>query len=276
MTINAFVFASRFVLGSNYLALGRITGISILIILFYFIIRHHITKKTLLWLTLLILNLAGLFYSGGRGPIVALLLTIIFILFISFNFKRVSINKYMLFGFLIIMLLTSIAFLFLHQITQTSLIRFKVMLTQATSGTLTRLTMYTKAIEALRFYPLSGVGIGGFSMFAYGTDSRLYPHNIFLEIGAESGLLGFSLFLCLVGFCLFYLMSLRKKYNREKYFLTTTILALFIFMLLKSLVSGDINDNRLLFVWIGVTYTLKNIFKDKNLLKKSVLIDNKN
>jgi len=43
------------------------------------------------------------------------------------------------------------------------------------------------------------------------------------------------------------------------------VLALFVFMFLNSCASGDINDNRLFFVWIGSAYALNNIFKFENL-----------
>lgn len=267
MSIDAFIAGSRAVFSATYLGFGRITGASVLIIIFYFMIKSNVKRKTV-WLLLLLINLAGLFYSAGRAPIVILVFTTIVMLFLSFNFKKFSINKPILLCFILIIFLTILSIFFFPQITQTSLARFNVMLSEF-QGTVQgippvgeRMEMFSLALKGFFHSPFFGVGIGGFSAFAYGVDVHSYPHNILLEIGSELGILGILSLLFLIGFCFFYLIFLRKMHKeKEKYFLITMILSLFIFMFLNSLVSGEINDVRLFFVWIGTTYALNGIFR---------------
>ncbi len=54
-----------------------------------------------------------------------------------------------------------------------------------------RLKVYSTAWQLFKQKPLFGLGTGGF-----GTSGEQYPHNIFLEIAVENGLLGLVIFLC--------------------------------------------------------------------------------
>lgn len=253
--------------GSDYLALGRITGIVSLAIIFYFLLKNNKLKVKLLWVLLLVLNVFGLFYSGGRAPVIAFFLTIIilglFSLAPKIKPKQAKIIKIayslILFG-LVFFLVSPKQFSTLFN-------RINIVFTEEGGGVSLsiRLSLYNSAIKAFIENPLQGLGLGGFSNYYAGVDQRLYPHNILLEIGAELGIIGLILFFFLIGFCFFYLLRLRKRYGeKEKYFLVTIVLAFFVFMFINSCVSGDINDNRLFFVWVGTAYALNNILKKKN------------
>jgi len=252
--------------GSNYLALGRITGISILVIIYSFIIKKN-PKEKLIWFIILSINIAGLFFAGGRMPTFALLFTIGLIFFLSINLKTLSISKHILLYSFLIILLVAMLFLFFPKIVDTFLAYTKIIFTQPGGGmgVQSRLQMFATAFKAMHFYPLWGTGVGGFSNFAYSTDVWAYPHNILLETGAEVGLFGLILLVFLVGSCFRHLLQFKKKNKgKERYFLTITILSLFVFSFLGSLVSGDINENRMLFAWIGIAYAIEKIIILKN------------
>ncbi len=204
------------------------------------------------------LNIFGLLYGDGRAPVIAFFMTIFFLVIFYLNTKiktnQVKIIKAVGASILIVIIL----FLFLPKLFSTLFYRINLLLTQKMGASvMVRLNLYNSAIKAIYRKPIQGLGMGGFSVYYKGRDQRLYPHNILLEIGAEMGIIGLIPFFFLVGFCLFYLLKLRKIHKKtEKYYLITMILALFIFMFLNTLVSGDINDNRLFFVWLGFVYSI--------------------
>jgi O-Antigen ligase len=106
-----------------------------------------------------------------------------------------------------------------------------------------RIQLYQVAIDSLVRHPF-GIGIGGFERIAF--SGYAYPHNLPLEILTESGLvLG-------AGFLLWILLQVRKAHFATTDFTGAASLALLLFLLGKAGVSGDINDNRLLFYAIGI------------------------
>lgn len=133
--------------------------------------------------------------------------------------------------------------------------------------------LYKSAINAFFNKPVLELGIGGFSTYYTGVDQRSYPHDIFLKIGSELGILRSISFLALVGFCFAYLMHLQRNSRNKKYIiLPQQFLLLLLFMLLNSCVSGDINDNRAFFVWIGVAYALGNILRSEEISKNLIYL----
>ena len=97
--------------------------------------------------------------------------------------------------------------------------------------------------------PLLGSGVGSYPIIMGYGDVRSYPHNIFLEIMVELGSIGLFLFamLLFVGFrSLGHLRTVRNDPIR------LIILMLFTFTMGGALISGDLHDNRLLFMVIGL------------------------
>lgn len=266
-------FGFRTAFGSNYLALGRVTGIVSLITLFYFLLISKEQGKKAIWAILFLLNIFGLLHAGGRAPTIAfvtiLLLIAIFAL-LSVSIKSSKNKIRILKAASLTTLAVLLIILIFPQPFHTLIRRIEVIFTEPEGGKSIslRLGYYNSAIEAISQHPLFGLGIGGFSVFHSGIDQRLYPHNIFLEIGSELGILGPILLVFLIGFCIFYSLSLKDKYRTEKqYLLVTMILSIFVFMFINTLSSGDINDNRLFFVWLGTAYALSNVLKSENLTK---------
>jgi O-antigen ligase len=262
----------RTAFGSNYLALGRITGIVLLAIIYYFLLRSDKLKVRFLWSLLFGLNFFGLLYSGGRAPVVAFFMTVIILGFFSIATK-VKINQARIIKIAgSFILIGGMLFIFSPKPFSKLFGRINVLITQEGGGksAARRLVLYRSATEAITEKPIQGLGIGGFSIYESGNDQRSYPHNILLEIGAEIGIIGLISFFFITGFCFSYLFKLRKTYKEpEKYYLITTILAFFIFMFFNTLVSGDINDNRLFFVWLGVTYSVGAILRKEGLLMQN-------
>jgi len=128
---------------------------------------------------------------------------------------------------------------------------------------LLRMDFFKSSLKAFYENPILGLGIGGFSIYYSGIDRRLYPHNMILEVGSELGILGLASYFFLVTFGLSYLLSFYKNYEKEKKYsyLLIMVLSVFVFSFLNTMISGDINNNRLFFAWIGVIYSVGRIIK---------------
>ena len=113
------------------------------------------------------------------------------------------------------------------------------------------------SVDALSGVSLHGLGTGGFPSLFHLPDDRYYPHNIFLEIVLENGLIGLALFL---GFLTVVFGRWRgwKRYLRarpdslaasEGTALHRTVGAIFLFALINAQFSGDIWVNE--WVWVA-------------------------
>lgn len=109
---------------------------------------------------------------------------------------------------------------------------------------LSRLTAYEASWRLIQERPL-GIGWGGFASHIdparQGGEVRQYPHNLFIETLLEAGWLAGLYLAGLLGGALYALF--RYHYVAE----VRVTLALLCFALINALVSGDLNDNRLVF-----------------------------
>ncbi len=248
----------RTAFGSNYIALARVTGMSLLAISLYFVIVGSALKKKLFWIAVATVNLVGLLAAGARGPVIALVVTIVTIIFLSWGVKMKRSTVKVLIATAFVVLGTGSAFYLFPEEVETLRFRLQVLVAEPGGGTSAaqRLSFLNEALRAMDLSPIIGVGVGGFSTYYIGQDTRLYPHNIVLEVGSELGIIGIGFLLVLVGFCLLELIRMRQRADGNLHLLVSAILALFVYTFLNALLSGDINDNRVFFVWIGVTCAL--------------------
>ena len=99
-----------------------------------------------------------------------------------------------------------------------------------------RETLYWSAIEIGMERPVFGNGLNTFRDW-FG----IYPHNLFLELLAETGFVGIGLFLLMCG------AAIRPVF-RPTMRLETALFALWLGLLAAANFSGDLFDSRLLFV----------------------------
>lgn len=111
----------------------------------------------------------------------------------------------------------------------------------------TRDVFYRLAIEVFLRSPLVGVGWGGFPLSAGLRDiAGNWPHNLVLELMAETGIIGTMAFVAFVG-VVFYEFIRRRGDVADK----NIILAIFIAGFAASMVGGDWPSQRVLFFAIG-------------------------
>ncbi|MEA5523429.1 O-antigen ligase family protein [Nodularia spumigena] len=176
-------------LGQHYLTLGVPISASLCCILAFIFKERQVSKLVLLAIPLF-LNIFVLFSLQGRAPIIFLGIVTILCLIMNYRFK-VSLSK----ASLLKTMLISMILLFSLILTQVYLkdntylsTRFQNMFEDTTSEP--RYFIYLESLTALLNNP-----------FGYGIDYKdflgYYPHNIFIEVGLSTGIIGIML-LCLL------------------------------------------------------------------------------
>ncbi len=113
-----------------------------------------------------------------------------------------------------------------------------------------RVTLFELAISLFAAQPLLGVGTAGFEVLAprylSATEVDRYPHNAFLQFGAEFGMVGLLLFSALVFFGLTRRLPGRSPWRAVR--------VTFLFFLLNAMVTGDILEDRMLWGLLLLLY----------------------
>ena len=113
-----------------------------------------------------------------------------------------------------------------------------------------RLPLYRAALETFVQNPVIGAGTGSFAALAP-VSGVAYPHNLFLELAAELGVLGLVLSLGLV-----FIPLGRLVFGGRPVGDASLAGALMIYCLVNALVSSDVNGNFPLWLAAGVTASL--------------------
>jgi len=122
-----------------------------------------------------------------------------------------------------------------------------------------RSLLYDKALELTAEHPFRGIGTGGFFLYSYvlADQEERYPHNVFLELSSEVGLvpavaLALSVLSLLIA--LFSRAWAIREDRERRFFLIFVVL--FLFNLFSLQFSGDINDNRTFWAMFGLAWLL--------------------
>lgn len=169
--------------------------------------------------------------SGSRGPLVAIGLTVLYVLCPKLSLKK----NIILFACLLFS-----CFLFMSYSSR--------MQSDASDySNQARIMLISKIFDS-DFDYWKGVGIGSYNLLISGIDELYYPHNIFVETFVETGILGLLVLLMLV-----YAMFVKK------YIDIMFIICLFYF--LNAQLSGDISGNNMFFIFLELYFWQNMPFK---------------
>lgn len=114
-----------------------------------------------------------------------------------------------------------------------------------------RREMLDLSLSVILDAPVFGVGTGGWPVAVYGLDMRTYPHNFFVEIAAEHGIVITGVLATLfVAMALRWIPAYRRAGEEDRSLLVLT-LVLFVYLLVNIQISGDLIDNRLIWILLG-------------------------
>ncbi len=251
------IYVGTFVFGANYLITGQTLGISLIILYVYALdaMAENNPKKALLYIGVSSLIAFAMLHTGGRGPLIAISLSLLLTTLLYKREKNFSSRFLPLIGITLLVILQHFVFHFLGMAKKSPTLE-RLLNTYDSSRNIIdqssalRLDYYTSAWQAFQDNILIGLGIAGWPTYFGAEKINSHPHNIFLEIAAELGIIGLLLFF---GIC-FSLLSNRGKYFFHKIFPTHTyvLFGCLTFAALNALKSGDLNDNILLFFLIGL------------------------
>lgn len=235
-----------------YLSFGDACAISVLMLV-YFPLRSF-------WLsnTLIIFFLAALVISGARAPLIFLAVIVAmkmaFSVFITLRDNHsVNIGKPLLMAVIIFLNLVIGSLIFntslvseieLSRVAGLSIDRFLLLFAPDKGGSVgVRVDHINDSIQAINEAPLLGVGLAGYGLEVMSVDRWAYPHNIFLEVWVESGLVA------VLAIGTFLIIALMRVFRLSGFSFFAAILC---YGIMNALKSSSYSDNRILFFWLGV------------------------
>lgn len=243
-----------YALGTRYLGLGRVIGLGSIVLFIYAISATRSKMRRLLFLVLFFGHVATLLVIGGRGPLLATVAGLLVPVYFGTDWDmmraKVSVQRYV--KPIIASLFVSIVgvILFLPSGALTTILRLQVLFSNdvgASAGM--RIQMYEQALEIWSVHPFGGAGIGGWPVLAGWGDQKMYPHNLFLEILSEYGIIGFIL-VSTFAFYAFRKLFAGRPVNKS--ILKIVVLSIFANAFVNAMLTGDLSDNRVLFAMVGL------------------------
>ncbi len=226
--------------------LGR-TSAEGLIIAFYAVLAAITVRAHLMAMMAIPLLAAALLAAGSRGPVLALVIGLMTLLALTASNRLIRRRMLLLAGALVATALVVPLVVPGSVITRS----LSAVLGDSAHGLSSngRLVLWSQAYTALEQHPFVGIGTGGFAALSA---ENPYPHNLFLEVAAELGLVGLAVVIALVGSLIASLISTWRATAGNGRLAAAVVAALFVNALVNALVSGAIQDNFEIWIWGGV------------------------
>ncbi len=245
--IDTIHYSGRFsIMGWNPIWIARYLSYAVLIEIFLLIkfwSLENIGKVTII-VVIMLFQTYLIILTGSRGPLLGLIIG-------SFTFLitqvKLNIKKIILFSLIILIILGTLGLI----IPQESNNRITSNNDQGKLTAAIRLLANLHAIKLFLSNSIFGIGFGSFSFGGEFIETLHYPHNIFTELLAETGIIGFMLFVIIM-------LSILLKYLKEakgKHEIPVSIIfSLFIAALINANLSGHIGGNSYLWLFLGLMH----------------------
>ena len=251
----------------GYLSIAILNGI---IILYYFF-----KKNQIFWIqwSIIIVSFTFLVASGGRGPLLIVLLILgvysfyqLLLSFSSFKIKKLILPIFaisiVIGGFFVAIYTNSIeSNNKVFKLFESSMERFTTLKDGQGGGksAYSRI-LYTKfSIDKINQKPIFGYGIGSFGFEYNHIDEKDYPHNLFLEVWFELGIVPLVLILIFF-YAIYQHISSVKCY---------WCMAIYFYFFLNILKSDSLTDIRILTSFFGIFLLLKGV-QETNITKRRI------
>ena len=234
---------------SRYLAIGAAMMIALLI--------RNKPSQSLHYFAILFVILLSIILSGSRGPLVSIIIgSIVY----AILYERKHLSRIFGYGILAIGTIIILLILLPESLTQRffDISQGSVIITQQgvqrISTIATRFEFWSMSLQAWFSSITSffiGLGAGGFSSLFIWRDWHWYPHNLIFEIIAELGMVGLVIG---VLFIIKTYQIINKGIQRGSFTDHSALwVAGTVVMFIAAQFSGDINDNRILWMFIGIS-----------------------
>ena len=236
--------------GSSPISLGRVASLALAFgwLHFHF---HRRAFDRLVAVGILAISCYCVLAAGSRGPLLSFLLGLGVVSVICHRAHGMS---PMSIRVVLLIVVCATLIVLLGFIPSLPLYRFQLLFSeQKGASILLRGFLFMTAWQLMLTHPF-GLGVGGFARHAI-LDLR-YPHNLFLEVGSELGWIPLLGLLVLIVWSLKCVAEvLRREYSWTAQFMAIVVLT----ALLNSMVTGDLNGNRMLFAFLVLPFLYRNI-----------------
>lgn len=241
--------------GSNPIAIARFLSLGAILIIVIFM--HQQLRKNLLLVPALLIILFVLILTQSRGPIAAVIVSAIFYaIFIEKTNRRKfivsSVVMLTFIGILLILLPENFTYRFFQYSSADTIITPAGIKGYNTIGSrldFWNLSLMTWASSLKNIFV--GLGSGGFSSLFIWRDFTWYPHNMFFEILVELGIIGIGLIIAVI---MAIIKTISRAINKQLFSnVTSQWVAALLVTFISAQFSGDINDNRVLWLFAGIT-----------------------
>ena len=236
-------------IGGGPITLGRFTGFAALICMAYYLRNGR--KRSLLGLAWF---MGITLLNGSRGPLFALLLAVVVLLIPSLVAPSVRGRAWKLAAFLIASVVAFVAaFLLAVSAGAPFARRYVILFTSEGGGSSVsaRLDWILETREMLERAPFWGSGVASWPILKGWASQSGYPHNIFSELLIENGTFATAIFLMILLTALVLAArSLVLARDSSEYSDGAIGAGLLVFSLIGAQVSGDLFDNR--YIWISM------------------------
>ncbi len=223
----------------TYLDFGAFIAVAFILILNKNSILPVIFKVVILYFMVLL---------GGRGP----LLTLLFIIILNYliNNKKIIIFSYIKYSLLIFL---AIGLYISFDLTFIDFERFNVFKNYGSDeSVIARFDFIQKCLVGFIEKPIFGNGIGTTGLLISGQDIVLYPHNLFVEVLSEFGLIGFLLYLSVFLFFLWMIILKKVSYDYVPF------LFIVFYLFIQDMKSGAFEAWRISCGWLSIATVLLN------------------
>jgi O-antigen ligase len=238
--------------GSEYLGVGRIVGLAAPVLFLLASLQKNKISRLFLF-GCFVSTLTAVILSGGRGPAVGMLASMaVPFLFVGLRGGRAGgLHRYIRMFAVMVVLVTAVVVLMVGSgLKPATIQRAEQTFTTDSGGhsTAERFRYYSEALDAWKTDPVIGRGVGSFPVLFGRADEAFYPHNIFLEILVENGMIGVLLFVVLIVTA----MRLMGFKPGQTDVVRMILLMMFVNAFMNAQVTADLPDNRLLFALLGL------------------------
>lgn len=243
--------------GDNPIQFGIAYALLLIIVIFRIARQHRIGLVDVL---ILIPAAFLLIRSGARGPVISLIVTFfIYIIWLGHISRRIKLT--IIAGGLLLLG-------FAYSVIPDATVRFYQVLFDPTvsptqnasaNSIQERILLIDMAIDDFFAEPILGVGTGNSS------GGVGYPHNSIIEVAAELGLVGISIFLLLQGVVAVtaYRTIKRTKGTADEWIMTTAF-AIYLFAFIESQFSGYMGGDMLLYMSIGLVAVVSQLLNQRH------------
>ena len=242
---------------SRYLAIGAAMMIVLLI--------RNKPSNSIHYFIILSVILLSIILSGSRGPLISIIIGSILY---AFLFERKRSTRIIGYGMVALATITILLLFLPESLTQRffEISQGSVIITQQgvkrVSTIASRFEFWSMSFQTwissiTNFF--AGLGSGGFSSLFIWKDWRWYPHNLFFEIMVELGLVGLIIGMTFIAKSY---QSINKSLilgsltDHSALWVAGTIV-----MFIAAQFSGDVNDNRILWMFIGISIASAHVDK---------------